>query len=163
MSIRIQAARILGETKITSAAPLLLKLLEDQEPRIRLAAMGSLDLIGWGDNIKAILNAVAYETERVTYYTNWQVMRRQIPKDKRYELLKDERFGIRRMAALSLMEDGDRELQKRADEFLGDALADAGSLSKILTLSAEEKNFRDSTLVRFTSANPGDIYYTLDG
>ena len=163
LNIRIQATRILGETKITSAAPLLLKLLEDQEPRIRLAAMGSLDLIGWGDNIKAILNAVAYETERVTYYTNWQVMRRQIPKDKRYELLKDERFGIRRMAALSLMEDGDRELQKRADEFLGDALADAGSLSKILTLSAEEKNFRDSTLVRFTSANPGDIYYTLDG
>ena len=163
LNIRIQATRILGETKITSAAPLLLKLLEDQEPRIRLAAMGSLDLIGWGDNSKAILNAVAYETERVTYYTNWQVMRRQIPKDKRYELLKDERFGIRRMAALSLMEDGDRELQKRADEFLGDALADAGSLSKILTLSTEEKNFRNSTLVRFTSANPGDIYYTLDG
>ena len=163
LNIRIQAARILGETKITSAAPLLIKLLEDQEPRIRLAAMGSLDLIGWGNNSEAILNTVAYETERVTYYTNWQVLRRQIPKDKRYELLKDERFGIRRMAALSLMEDGDRELQKRADEFLGDALADAGSLSKILTLSAEEENFRNSTLVRFASANPGDIYYTLDG
>ena len=35
LNIRIQAARILGETKITSAAPLLIKLLEDQEPRIR--------------------------------------------------------------------------------------------------------------------------------
>ena len=163
LNIRIQATRIIGENEVVSATPLLLKLLEDQEPRIRLAAMGSLDRIGWGNNSKTILDAVAYETERVTYYTNWQVMRRQMLKEKRYELLKDERFGIRRMAALSLMEDGDQDLQKRADEFLGNALADGGNLSKILTLSATEENFRNTTQIQFTSANPGDIYYTLDG
>ena len=163
LNIRIQATRIIGENKVTSAAPLLIKLLEDQEPRIRLAAMGSLDLIGWGNKSKAILDAVAYETERVTYYTNWQVMRRQMLKEKRYELLKDERFGIRRMAALGLMEEGDRELQQRADEFLGNALAEGGDLSKILTVSASEEHFRDSTQIQFNSANPGDIHYTLDG
>ena len=163
LNIRIQATRILGENRVSAAIPLLIKLLADQEPRIRLAAMGSLDRIGWGKNNAAILDAIAYETDRVAYYTNWQVMRRQLPEEKRRELLEDERPGIRRMAALGLMEEGDRDLQRRANEFLSGGVAAGSDPSKSLTLSASEVNFRDSTQVRLAAATPGDIHYTLNG
>ncbi len=163
LNIRIQATRILGENRISAATPQLIKLLTDQEPRIRLAAMGSLDRIGWGNNSAAILDAIAYETDRVAYYTNWQVMRRQLPEEKRRELLEDDRPGIRRMAALGLMEEGDRELQRRANEFLGNAETAGANPLKILTLSADEEHFRESTRVRLATATPGTIRYTLDG
>ena len=163
LNVRIQATRILGENGVASAIPLLIKLLTDQEPRIRLAAMGSLDRIGWANNSAAILDAVAYETDRVAYYTNWQVMRRQLPEDKRRDLLEDGRPGIRRMAALGLMEEGDRDLQQRANEFLNGAVADNGNPLKSLTLSADKEHFRQSSLVRFAAATPGTIRYTLDG
>ena len=163
LNIRIQATRILGENGALAAAPLLIKLLADQEPRIRLAAMGSLDRIGWGKNSTAILDAVAYETDRVAYYTNWQVMRRQLPEDKRRELLEAGRPGIRRMAALGLMEEGDRALQQRADEFLGSAVAGGSNPLKSLTLSTSEEHFRKSTRVRFAASTPGEAHYTLDG
>ncbi len=163
LNFRIQATRILGENGENSAAPLLIKLLGDSEPRIRMAAMGSLDCIGWGKHSVAILDAIAYETDRVAYYTNWQVMRRHLPEGKRRELLKDERPGIRRMAALGLMEEGDRDLQRRAGEFLDGAVTDNGNPLKSLTLSADKEHFRQSSLVRFAAATPGTIRYTLDG
>ncbi|NRB45369.1 MAG: c-type cytochrome, partial [Verrucomicrobiales bacterium] len=119
--------------------------------------------IGWGKNSVAILDAVAYETDRVAYYTNWQVMRRQLPEGKRRELLENGLLGIRRMAALGLMEEGDRDLQQRAGEFLGGTVADGGNPLKGLTVSASEAHFRKSTRIRFAAATPGDTRYTLDG
>ncbi|HJM62793.1 MAG: c-type cytochrome [Roseibacillus sp.] len=163
LNIRIQATRILGENGAASAAPLLVKLLEDSEPRVRAAAMQSLDRIGWGDHSEAILDAVAYERDRVTYYTSWQVMRRQLPEEQRRKLLADERFGIRRMAALGLMEEGDRDLQRRANEFLDDTGAAPKGGLITLRISAEKRNFRDSTIVRFEARSPFQVHFTLDG
>ena len=162
LNVRIQATRILGENQATVAAPFLVKLLTNEEPRLRVAAMAALDRIGWGDHRKAILDAIAYETDRVAFYTSWQVMRRQLPEAQRRELLTDERTGIRRMIALGLMEEGDRDLQQRAGEFLGEALAQGGEL-KTLSLTASEPNFRQSTQVHFAAEARGDIRYTLDG
>ncbi|MEM7383469.1 MAG: PVC-type heme-binding CxxCH protein [Verrucomicrobiota bacterium] len=162
LNVRIQAIRVLGENEVAAAAPLLVKLLADEEPRLRVAAMGALDRIGWGDHGKAILDAVAYETDRVAFYTSWQVMRRQLPKAERRELLTDERVGIRRMIALGLMEEGDRSLQQRAGEILGQALAEGGEL-KALTLSASERHFRESTRILFAAEERGEIRYTVDG
>jgi putative membrane-bound dehydrogenase-like protein len=163
LNIRIQATRILGENEVSAAVPFLIRQLADKEPRIRTAAMGSLDRIGWGKHSEAILDAVALESDRVAYYTNWQVMRRQLPEAKRRQLVEDGRIGIRRMAVLGLMEEGDRDLQRREGEFLGGGVAEGGDPSKSLTISVSEVNFRESTRVRFTAATPGDIYYTLDG
>ena len=163
LNARIQATRILGENLAANAIPTLIKLLANEEPRIRLAAMGSLDRIGWGKSSRAILDAVADETDRVTHYTNWQVMRRQLPENKRRELLKDDRPGIRRMAALGLMEEGDRELQRRADEFLGGNGSSPGNPLKSLTLTTDEEYFRTSTKVDFAAATPGTVRYTIDG
>jgi len=163
LNIRIQATRILGENEVSAAVPFLIRQLADKEPRIRTAAMGSLDRIGWGKHSEAILDAVALDSDRVAYYTNWQVMRRQLPEAKRRQLVEDGRIGIRRMAVLGLMEEGDRDLQRREGEFLGGGVAEGGDPSKSLTISVSEVNFRESTRVRFTAATPGDIYYTLDG
>ena len=163
LNIRIQATRILGETEISAATPKLIKLLSDEEPRIRLAAIGSLDRIGWGNNSDTILEAIAYETDRVTFYSNWQVMRRHLSKEKRYALLKEEQIGLQRMAALSLMEEGDRDLQKRADEILGNAITFSGNPLKSLTVSASKEHFRESTKITFSASSPGDIRYTLNG
>ena len=163
LNIRIQATRILGENRVTAATSLLIKLLADEEPRIRLAAMGSLDRIGWGKHSAAILNAVTNESDRVTYYTNWQVMRRQLTEDQRRGLLEDSRPGIRRMAALGLMEEGDRQLQQRAEEFLGGSGLAGSNPLQSLTLTTDEEHFRKSTRVQFAAANPGVIRYTLDG
>ena len=163
LNARIQATRILGENLAANAIPTLIKLLANEEPRIRLAAMGSLDRIGWGKSSRAILDAVADETDRVTHYTNWQVMRRQLPENKRRELLKDDRPGIRRMAALGLMEEGDRELQRRADEFLGGNGSSPGNPLKSLTLTTDEEYFRTSTQVDFAAATHGTVRYTIDG
>ena len=162
LNIRIQATRILGENVTSSAIPQLIKLLTDDEPRIRLAAMGSLDRIGWGNHVEAILDAIAYETDRVAFYTNWQVMRRQLPEAKRYEILKEERIGLRRMAALGLMEEGNRELQSKADEILGSDINNNNPL-RGLTISASEEYFRELTTVKFAASLAGDIRYTLDG
>ena len=173
LNLRIQATRILGENKVSTSAPLLIGLLADPEPRIRLAAMQSLDLIGWGEHAQEIIAAVANETDRVAVYTNWQVMRRQLPTEERRKLLQDERHGVRYMAAFGLMEEGDRNLQKMAGEYI----EDTGSAPKAgdkfsgeinLVIRPLEKNFRDETSVSFKaltkdSGSKIDIRYTLDG
>ena len=142
------------------AVPVLIKLLTDDESRIRTAAMQSLDRIGWGGHREAIVDAIAPESERIAFYTDWQVMRRQLPENERREMLTDERQGIRRMAALGLMEEGDRDLQRRALSFLEGSDAGFGAG---LTIRASQRNFRDSTKVIFETKTPFQIRFTSDG
>ena len=160
LNLRIQATRVLGENKVIKAVPVLIKLLTDDESRIRTAAMQSLDRIGWGGHRDAIVDAIAPESERIAFYTDWQVMRRQLPENERREMLTDERQGIRRMAALGLMEEGDRDLQRRALSFLEGSDAGFGAG---LTIRASQRNFRDSTKVIFETKTPFQIRFTSDG
>ena len=158
-NLRIQATRILGENKIKDATPLLVKLLQDRSPRIRAAAMQSLDRIGWGEHSKAILDAIASETGRIEFYTDWQVMRRQLSEKQRRELLSDERAGIRSMAALGFMEEGDRDLQRRAGEFI-EGVGEGFGIG--LTISSTQPNFRESTKVTFETKASFQIRFTID-
>ena len=160
LNLRIQATRVLGENKVIKAVPVLIKLLTDDESRIRTAAMQSLDRIGWGGHRDAIVDAIAPESERIAFYTDWQVMRRQLPENERREMLTDERQGIRRMAALGLMEEGDQDLQRRALSFLEGSDAGFGAG---LTIRASQRNFRDSTKVIFETKTPFQIRFTSDG
>jgi putative heme-binding domain-containing protein len=75
-------------------------------------------------------------------------------------MLTDERQGIRRMAALGLMEEGDRDLQRRALSFLEGSDAGFGAG---LTIKASQRNFRDSTKVIFETKTPFQIRFTSDG
>ncbi|MBT7740773.1 MAG: c-type cytochrome [Opitutae bacterium] len=166
LNLRIQATRILGENKATDSRAILVSLLDDPEPRIRTAAMQSLEKVGWGDYRDSILDAVADEKERVTAYVNWQVMRRQLPQAKRGQLLEDPRNGIRLMAGLSLMEEGDRSLQGKVEQWLKNAGEDS-EIEGQVTITANETNFRKSTKVLIKGSLPKeksfDLRYTLDG
>ncbi|MBT7923453.1 MAG: hypothetical protein HN627_04265, partial [Opitutae bacterium] len=166
LNLRIQATRILGENQATDSRAILVSLLNDSEPRIRTAAMQSLEKVGWGDYRDSILDAVADEKERVTAYVNWQVMRRQLPQAKRGQLLEDPRNGIRLMAGLSLMEEGDRSLQGKVEQWLKNAGEDS-EIEGQVTITANETNFRKSTKVLIKGSLPKeksfDLRYTLDG
>jgi putative heme-binding domain-containing protein len=144
-------------------------LLENSEPRIRTAAMQSLAKVGWGTYASSILDAVADEKDRVTTYVNWQVMRRQLPPDERRQLLDDKRPGIRLMAGLSLMEEGDRSLQGKVEKWLEnpDASGGAKEIRGQVSVTAQELDFRESTKVLIKASLPKgvsfDLRYTLDG
>jgi putative membrane-bound dehydrogenase-like protein len=165
-NLRIQATRILGENQATDSRAILVSLLDDPEPRIRTAAMQSLEKVGWGDYGDSILEAVADEKDRVTAYVNWQVMRRQLPQNERGELLEDPRKGIRIMAALGLMEEGDRSLQGQVEQWLKDT-DNRAAIEGRVTITANEPNFRESTKVWVKGNLPKgksfDLRYTLDG
>jgi putative membrane-bound dehydrogenase-like protein len=169
LNARIQATRILGDNKSAKDRPILVSLLEDSEPRIRTAAMQSLAKVGWGTYASSILDAVADEKDRVTTYVNWQVMRRQLPPDERRQLLDDERPGIRLMAGLSLMEEGDRSLQGKVEKWLEnpDASGGAKEIKGQVSVTARELDFRESTQVLIKATLPKgvsfDLRYTLDG
>jgi len=166
LNLRIQATRILGENQATDSRAILVSLLDDPEPRIRTAAMQSLGKVGWGDYGNSILEAVADEKDRVTAYVNWQVMRRQLPQAERGQLLEDPRNGIRLMAGLSLMEEGDRSLQGKVEQWLKNAGEDS-EIEGQVTITANETNFRKSTKVLIKGSLPKeksfDLRYTLDG
>jgi putative heme-binding domain-containing protein len=123
--------------------------------------MQSLDRIGWGDHREAILAAVTDETDRLVRYTTWQVMRRQLPEKERRALLEDERFGMRYLAALGLMQDDDRNLQRRADDFLKDTGKPSAKKAEqpvaTVLIEATEQKFRESTSVAFKAVPSGYV------
>ena len=173
VNLRVQAVRVLGEYKAKQSVPSLIQFLGDPEPRVRLAAIQSLGRIGWGGQQKAILDAVARETDRLTFYTSWQLMRRQVPVDNRRSLLADSRSGIRLMAALSLMEDkvagidevialqGDPDA--RVSGLANDWLRAKGVSSVDIKLGATELNFRDQSTVTMTTKSGYELHFTTDG
>lgn len=161
LNAQIQATRILGENQVKESAPVLVTLLDNPKPRLRHAAIQALGNMGWGEHREAILSALADETDRVTAYSAWQIMLRQLPENERRQLLEDPRAGIRRMAALGLMEEGDRGLQARADEFLQGA---ASGSTSALQMTASKSHFRESTEIRFAAIPKGsELRYTLNG
>ncbi len=173
LNLRIQATRILGENKAREAIPALVLLLDNPESRVRLAAVQALGQVGWSGRVDAILQALSDETDRLTFYSAWQVMRRQVSPDKRRTLLGDDRAGIRLMAALSLMEErlakpeeifalqDDNDL--RVSSLATDWLQKTGTQKATVMLTATEKNFREQTLVTMKSSGNYNVYFTTNG
>ncbi|MFT5130558.1 MAG: putative membrane-bound dehydrogenase-like protein, partial [Rhodothermales bacterium] len=175
LNLRVQALRILGENNVRAAVPTLIGALGDAQPRIRHAAITALGATGFGEQAVAVLDAVADETDRLTRYTAWQVLRRHLSADARRELLQDHRSGVRYMALLSLaeedaaapadvlalQEDPDQEVREMAKQWL----EKTGVLKVSLRIDVSEPNFRESTEVKMQISGKGafDIRYTLDG
>ncbi|MDE0594659.1 MAG: HEAT repeat domain-containing protein [Roseibacillus sp.] len=173
LNLRVQAARILGETEPKGAISVLIRLLTDREPRVRLAAIQALGRTGWGEQSPSILDALAGETDRLTLYTAWQVLRRQRPAEARKALLKDTRGGIRLMAALSLMEEKRATpseiyplLEDRDERVRGvasDWLQKTGARKARTTITATEINFRTQSKITLKTSDSFQVRYTLDG
>lgn len=175
LNTRVQATRILGDKKVFDAVPVLVRLLKDPEPRVRLAAIQSLGRIGWGEHVEDILDALSQENDRLTLYTGWQVLRRQVPSvEARRTLLSDERGGVRFMALLSLMEERKVSapdvfpMLNDSDEAVASLAADwlqtTGATKAKVTISTPERNFRNSAEIALVcNKNEYSIRYTLDG
>lgn len=155
---RVQAVRILGEHQVAGARSLLLRLLDDAQPRIRHAAIQALGSLGWGEQDRpAILASLADETDRVCGYSAWQIMRRQLSAADRRALLDDSRPGIRRMAALSLAEEGDKEIIAAIRAYLEGRKPQPKEpeLPATVTVAARDLAFRGETTVTFSLRMPG--------
>ena len=173
LNVRIQATRILGENKAKDAIPALILLLDDKEPRVRLAAVQSLGQVGWNGKDDSILQALADETDRLAFYSAWQVMRRQVPLEKRHSLVEDDRAGIRLMAVLSLMEERQATPEQifalqddddlRISSVANDWLQKTGARKASVSLAALEKNFRERTRVSMKASGDYSVYFTTDG
>jgi putative membrane-bound dehydrogenase-like protein len=175
LNLQIQAVRILGENKVASAIDVLITNLEHPEPRVRLAAIQSLEKTGFGDKSEAVLQALAHETDRSTLYTGWQVLRRELSQDARRALLQDSRSGVRLMAMLSLMEDraatavdilelshdDDDRIRTLASQWQAKTGNRADQI--LIDVNVEQPKFRSSTQVTLKTTKGLTIHYTLDG
>ncbi|HAR65136.1 MAG TPA: hypothetical protein DCR55_02855, partial [Lentisphaeria bacterium] len=118
----------------------------------------ALGALGWSEQTRpAILAALADETDRVCAYSAWQIMRRQLAVADRRALLDDPRPGIRRMAALGLAEEGNKDIIAMIPAYLaGDRVLPStdAKLSAKVSLNAKDLAFREKTTVTVSSTMP---------
>ncbi len=78
--------------------------LKSKEPRLRFAAVQALHQARQKEATPALLNLLAEETDRVTFYAAWQALRELLSTAELQERLGDSRGGVRRGALLALLE-----------------------------------------------------------
>ena len=177
LNLRIQATRILGESGRSSLHKDIEARLADKEPRVRFAAAIALRNIPdfLPNSHETLLDAMAEEDDRLTFYAQWHTLRKMLNADQRKPLLKDERAGVRLGALLSLLEEdaADKsdvfELGVDADEQVASVAQswlkkNGGGVLPSVTIEAPRHNFRDPVEVALKSNVSGfETRYTLDG
>ncbi|SVA50594.1 uncharacterized protein METZ01_LOCUS103448, partial [marine metagenome] len=178
LNLRIQSVRILGESGLAEVIPDITARLTDEEPRIRFAA--ALALRNRIKELKSeaqepLVDALSTETDRVTFYAQWQTLRSMVDVEERRKYLADKRGGVRLGALLSLLEedaldkldltdlalDSDEQVAGIAQSWLK---KNGGGVLPGVTIEAPRRNFRDPVAVSLVSTVKGyDIHYTLDG
>lgn len=178
LNARIQALRILGHrirtsTKWRELPDKAQRLVGDEEPRIRLAAMLAIRRATQKQAVGVLVSSLATEQDRVVFYAGWQTLRELASRDERRRLLSDKRPQVRRAALLSLAEDRDLE-----DEEAGRLLSDVDdrtrqvaalwlskkSATPFLEVAPPPGEFEGSVAVEARSAmKPADIRVTTDG
>ena len=117
LNLRIQAVRILTQRVVVSQRqvdlPAMLRpALVSQEPRLRFAwvqAVRQTRAVGLVDDL---LELLADEEDRVTYYAAWQGLRTLVSVKRLRGLLADAASGVRRGAFLGLLENDDLPLDE---------------------------------------------------
>ena len=176
LNLCIQAIRILGESGLPAEE--IQKSIETnlshKEARVRFAAAQALQNLP-GATSEALLKAVADEKDRLTFYGQWQALRKIEEQETRKELLKDRRPGVQLAALLSLLEEdaGDAsvifDLATSSHEPLATTAQNwlkkqGGDTLPTVSIQAPRRNFRDPVEVQIVSNLKGfDIHYTTDG
>ena len=176
LNLRIQAVRILGESGLPAGE--IQKSIEanlsHKEPRVRFAASQALRNLP-GATTEALLPAIAKENDRVTFYSQWQTLRKLEEQEKRKALLTHEEPSVQLAALLSLLEEdvADAEaildLATSSHEPLAQTAQawlkkQGGSGLPTVTISAPRRNFRDPVEAKLQANLKGfDIHYTTDG
>ncbi len=178
LNLRVQSVRILGESEETKAFQYVAARLEDKEPRVRFAA--ALALRNLKEELesgaeKPLLEALAAETDRVTFYAQWHTLRTMLKVEDRREYLSDKRGGVRLGALLSLLEedaldkldvgelalDTDTRVAEIAQSWLK---KNGGGVLPGVTINAPRRNFREPVEVSMGTTVKGyEIRYTLNG
>ena len=117
LNLRIQAVRILAHRVVVSGrrvalAAMLRPAWRSQEPRLRLAWVQAVRQTGSASLDDALLELLATEQDRVTYYAAWQALRTLVPVPRLRELLAHGKSGVRRAALLGLLESDELPLEE---------------------------------------------------
>ena len=178
LNARIQAIRIAGyrirESSNSLPMPaLVLRSLEDEEPRIRFAAVQAVEQAGLRDYVPHLLSVAAKETDRITYYAAWRAIDSLASTEELNQILTDDRPGARRAALLALLEKG--ALSRGAVESLlssGDAATSPiaaewiakQSGNTLINIYPQPGPFVDSVRVKLTPGiKPSRLRFTTDG
>ncbi len=104
LNLRIQAIRILATQKSIdlSKSPLFSKFLTDPDPRIRFEGVQHLHQTWKRYPIDPLIDLLATERDRITYYAAWQALRKLASTDQRKALLKHPNPRVRLAALLGL-------------------------------------------------------------
>ena len=103
-AIRILAYRIRQHKKVVQLPAVVTDLLQSPEPRLRFAAVDAIVQARQTGRAPAVVDLLATETDRVTFYAAWQGLRDLMPEADLKNLLRNERAGVRRAALLALLE-----------------------------------------------------------
>ncbi|MEI6232451.1 MAG: PVC-type heme-binding CxxCH protein [Planctomycetota bacterium] len=103
-NLRLQAIRILEFRKATDLAPSIAKLAKDAEARVRFEVAEALWHLNAKPQSPALLDAIASETDRTTFYAQWRGLQELSTPEELKKLMTDERGGVRRAALLALLE-----------------------------------------------------------
>ena len=178
LNLRIQSLRVLGESGSNKAFNSVGAHLLDKEPRVRFAA--ALALRNLKEELelgaeKPLLEALAAETDRVTFYAQWHTLHSMLAVEERRKHLTDKRGGVRLGALLSLLEedaldkidiielalDTDARVAEISQSWLK---KNGGGALPGVTIEAPRRNFREPVEVVLTTTVKGyEIRYTLDG
>ena len=115
LNLRIQAVRILAHRVVVSQrqvalAAILRPAWRSQQPRLRFAWVQAVRQTRAVRLVDELLELLADEEDRVTYYAAWQALRGLVPVERLRELLADGKSGVRRGALLGLLENDDLAL-----------------------------------------------------
>jgi putative membrane-bound dehydrogenase-like protein len=177
LNLRVQSVRIWGESEEIKAFKYVAARLDDKEPRVRFAAALALRNLKEFEREaeQPLLAALSAETDRVTFYAQWQTLRAMRKVEERREYLSDKRGGVRLGTLLSLLEedaldktdvselalDPDTRVAGIAQSWLK---KNGGGVLPGVTIEAPRRNFRDPVEVSLATTVKGyDIRYTLDG
>ncbi len=108
LNLRLQAVRILAHRAAQKAGPLpaaVLAVLRDKEVRLRFAAVQAVDEAAQPGSVPALVHELGMETDRVTFYSAWQALRKIASVDFKKSLLTHAEGGVRCGALLALLED----------------------------------------------------------
>lgn len=184
-NLRIQSARILGHRARTAPKNKawiggIAVCLNDPDPRIRCAALDAIHRAApalsqplAGPIAKPLIDRLAQETDRVTFYAAWQALRRLVRTTDLQALLNDQRAGVRRAALLALAET--RQLPRpRAESMLQDTDPQIRSLSALwlaksdgnplLVVEPPTARFHSTLSINVTpGVKPATVRFTTDG
>lgn len=136
LNLRLQAIRVLAdrvhEHRSQSLPKVVGDAIADTEPRVRFEAVQAIRRAEAKEYLPALIDRLADEPERLSYFAGWGTLRQLSPAENRKQLLKDARPKVRLAALLSLQEnyeltldealavaenDSDREVQSWAMTF----------------------------------------------